>query len=151
MLVAQRLYEGIEISSETVGLITYMRTDSTRLSETFVKPTLSYIKKEFGDEYKGHYKTAKAAKNAQDAHEAIRPTDVYRTPASMKKYLKPDEYKLYRLIYRRAVSSLMNPAVLETRSLDLSNTGYVFKASAQKMVFDGYLKLYRNDTHKNYI
>jgi DNA topoisomerase-1 len=142
MLIAQRLYEGIECGEETIGLITYMRTDSTRLSETFVDPALNYITETYGKPYKGFYKKVAAGKNTQDAHEAIRPTDVLKTPEEMKPYLKRDEFKLYRLIYRRAVASLMQPAKLETTAMTLLNHDYGFKATAQQMVFDGYLKLY---------
>ena len=99
MRVAQKLYEGIDIGSETVGLITYMRTDSERVSNTFVAETYEYIKKNFGANYIGSVKVGKKDKSMQDAHEGIRPTSIMRTPESLKKYLTNDEYKLYNLIY----------------------------------------------------
>ncbi len=146
MLIAQRLYEGIELDDETVGLITYMRTDSTRMSDTFINPAMSHIESTYGKEYKGHYKKPKNGSNTQDAHEAIRPTSVEHTPEDVKPYLKRDEYKLYRLIYLRALASLMKAATLESTSLALKNNKYHFKATAQKLVFDGYLKVYDYET-----
>ena len=99
MSIAQKLYEGINLGSETVGLISYMRTDSIRLSDVFVNDTKKYIASKYGKEYIGYAKTTKKNDNVQDAHEAIRPTSISRTPESIKKYLKPEEYKLYELIY----------------------------------------------------
>lgn len=142
MRVAQKLYEGIDIGSETVGLITYMRTDSERVSSTFVSETYDYIKKNFGPEYIGSVKSGKKDKNMQDAHEGIRPTSIMRTPESMKKYLTPDEYKLYNLIYVRALSSLMANANFLTTSVILENNGYTFKTTGSVLKFDGYLKIY---------
>lgn len=141
MMVAQKLYEGIEIGSETVGLITYMRTDSPRLSQTFVKPAMATIEKTYGKAYVGKPKFS-ASKNAQDAHEAIRPTDIQRTPDSLKDFLSKDEYKIYRLIYNRAVASLMSAAIIKGTTLDLENAGMLFDAKAQSLEFDGYLKVY---------
>ena len=131
MRVAQKLYEGIDIGSETVGLITYMRTDSERVSNEFVHQTMDYIKKNFGEDYVGSIKVGKKDKNMQDAHEGIRPTSIYRTPESMKKYLTPEEYKLYNLIYVRALSSLMANALLLTTTVLLENNGYLFKRSEE--------------------
>lgn len=142
MRVAQKLYEGIDIGSETVGLITYMRTDSERVSPTFVAETYEYIKKNYGPEYIGSVKAGKKDKNMQDAHEGIRPTSIMRTPESMKKYLTPDEYKLYNLIYVRALSSLMANAAFLTTSVILENNGYTFKTTGSVLKFDGYLKVY---------
>ncbi len=142
MRVAQKLYEGIDIGSETVGLITYMRTDSERVSPTFVAETYEYIKKNFGANYIGSVKAGKKDKNMQDAHEGIRPTSILRTPESMKKYLTPDEYKLYNLIYVRALSSLMANAAFLTTSVILENNGYTFKTTGSVLKFDGYLKVY---------
>ena len=141
MMVAQKLYEGIELGSETVGLITYMRTDSPRLSQTFVKPAMDYVEKTYGKAYVGKPKFT-ASKNAQDAHEAIRPTDISRTPESLKDFLSKDEYKIYRLIYSRAVASLMSAAIIKGTTLDLENAGMLFDAKAQSLEFDGYLKVY---------
>jgi len=111
MRIAQKLYEGVELEHETVGLITYMRTDSERLSPVFINETHEFIKKKYGPEYIGAVKIPKGKKNAQDAHEAIRPTSIDRTPESVKTYLSNEEYKLYKLIYDRAISSLMASAV----------------------------------------
>lgn len=110
MKIAQQLYEGVDLGSETVGLITYMRTDSVRISDSFVTETYNYIKGNFGDEYVGYVKKGKKNENMQDAHEGIRPTSILRTPESVKSYLSNDEYKLYRLIYIRALASLMKDA-----------------------------------------
>ena len=143
MQVAQTLYEGVDIGSERVGLISYMRTDSIRLSDVFVSDTKKYIADNFGKEYVGYTKSAKKTENVQDAHEAIRPTSIYRTPESMKKYLTTDQYKLYSLIYARTLSSLMADAVVNTTTVDLENNGYIFKANGQIYVFDGYLKVYK--------
>ncbi len=142
MSVAQKLYEGINLGSETVGLITYMRTDSTRLSDEFVGSALNYIEESYGKEYVGHIKKSKKTENVQDAHEAIRPTSIYRTPESIKEYLTNDEYKLYRLIYYRALASLMKDAKQELTSIILDNNYYKFKINGNVIIFDGYLKIY---------
>jgi DNA topoisomerase-1 len=145
MLIAQRLYEGIDFGTESVGLITYMRTDSIRLSDTFVKPAMKYIASQYGDEYVGYLRKPKRKNNVQDAHEAIRPTDIYRQPKEVKKFLSRDEYLLYKLIYYRTLASLMKPALLSVTEIELSNQIALFKASAQEIVFDGYLKVYTYD------
>ena len=142
MSVAQKLYEGIDLDSETVGLITYMRTDSTRLSDEFVKNTYKYIETTYGKEYKGYVKQTKKKDNVQDAHEGIRPTDINRTPLSIKPYLSNDEYKLYKMIYFRALASLMVDAKTENTMVILDNNNYQFKATGQVVTFDGYLKVY---------
>ena len=142
MQIAQKLYEGIELENETVGLITYMRTDSTRLSEDFIKSVYAYVDKKYGKEYIGSVKIAKKKDNVQDAHEAIRPTSINRTPESVKKYLSNDEYKLYRMIYYRALASLMAPAKTENTTIIFDNNNYQFKTNGQIIVFDGYLKVY---------
>ena len=144
MSIAQKLYEGIDIGKETVGLITYMRTDSIRLSDQFIKAVYKYIQDSYGKEYVGYVKQEKKKENVQDAHEAIRPTDIYRTPMSIKEYLTPDEYKLYRLIYTRALCSLMKDAKVKATTVVLDNQDYKFKATGQILVFDGYLKLYKD-------
>ena len=113
MQIAQRLYQGIEIDGETIGLITYMRTDGTNLSTDAISSFRNYIKTEIGNEYLPNDAlnySGKKAKNAQEAHEAIRPTDVLRSPNSVKKYLSPDQHKLYDLIWSRALSSQMESA-----------------------------------------
>ena len=142
MKIAQQLYEGVDLGNETVGLITYMRTDSVRISESFVAETYKYIKGNYGDEYVGYVKSGKKAENVQDAHEGIRPTSILRTPESVKAYLSNDEYKLYRLIYIRALASLMKDAKTLATTVILENNGYTFKATGSVLKFDGYLKVY---------
>ena len=142
MRIAQKLYEGIDLGEETVGLISYMRTDSTRLSNVFVEETMEYIKKNYGKEYVGKVKTSKAKVNTQDAHEAIRPTSIKRDPESVKKYLSDEEYNLYKLIYKRALASLMADAKVNATTIELGNNGYLFKATGQVIIFDGYLNVY---------
>ena len=142
MAVAQKLYEGIELENETTGLISYMRTDSVRLSDEFVKETYKYIENKYGSEYVGFVKKAKKTENVQDAHEAIRPTDIKRDPLSVKPYLTNDEYKLYRMIYFRALASLMSDAKTNNTTVILDNNNYQFKATGQTVTFDGYLKVY---------
>ena len=144
MRIAQKLYEGVDLENETVGLISYMRTDSTRLSNIFIEDAFEFIKNNYGNEYVGSYKTPKKSENVQDAHEAIRPTSINRTPESVKNYLTPDEYKLYKMIYSRALASLMKDAKVKATSIILENAGYEFKATGQVLVFDGYLKVYKD-------
>lgn len=144
MQIAQKLYEGIELSSETVGLISYMRTDSTRLSNDFISNVYNFIENKYGKNYVGSVKIAKKKDNVQDAHEAIRPTSIERTPESVKSYLSNDEYKLYRMIYYRALASLMAPAITENTTLILDNNNYKFKATGQIITFDGYLIVYKD-------
>ena len=143
MSLAQKLYEGIDIGSETVGLITYMRTDSIRLSDQFIKEGYKYINDTYGKEYVGYVKTSKKKDNVQDAHEAIRPTSVFRTPLKMKEYLTKDEYKLYELIYYRALASIMADAKVNATTIILRNNDYDFKATGQVLIYDGYLKVYK--------
>ncbi|MBR1385199.1 MAG: type I DNA topoisomerase [Bacilli bacterium] len=143
MSLAQKLYEGIDIGSETVGLITYMRTDSIRLSDQFIKEGYKYINDTFGKEYVGYVKTTKKKDNVQDAHEAIRPTSVFRTPEKMKQFLSKDEYKLYELIYYRALASIMADAKVNATTIVVRNNDYDFKATGQVLLFDGYLKVYK--------
>ena len=142
MKIAQQLYEGIDLGNETVGLITYMRTDSVRISDSFVAETYNYIKGNYGDEYIGYVKKGKKNDAVQDAHEGIRPTSIMRTPESVKAYLSNDEYKLYRLIYIRALASLMKDAKTLATTVILENNGYTFKATGSVLKFDGYLKVY---------
>lgn len=142
MQIAQKLYEGIELEDETVGLITYMRTDSIRLSKDFIDSTYKFIESKYGKEYIGSVKVSKNVENIQDAHEAIRPTSIERTPESVKKYLTNDEYKLYKLIYFRALASLMKNATTINTTIILNNNNYQFKATGQIIDFDGYLKIY---------
>ena len=142
MRIAQKLYEGIDIGSETVGLITYMRTDSERISPIFVEEAFKFIKEKFGDNYIGQVKLQKKNDNMQDAHEGIRVTSPYRTPESLKKYLSNDEYKLYSLIYARSLACLMADAKVKATALTLENNEYLFKATGSVLIFDGYLKIY---------
>lgn len=142
MSVAQKLYEGITLKDETVGLITYMRTDSTRLSNEFIASTYKFIEDKYGSNYVGHVKVNKNKENVQDAHEAIRPTSINRTPESIKEYLSNDEYKLYSLIYHRALASLMADAKVLGTTVILDNNNYQFKATGHILTFDGYLKVY---------
>ncbi len=142
MMIAQKLYEGITLKDETVGLITYMRTDSTRLSQSFIKPTQAFIEKQFGKDYVGRMRKHQSKKNTQDAHEAIRPTHTQYHPDKIKPYLSTDEYKLYKMIYARSLATLMAPALLENTTLRLENQMTIFTAKAQALNFDGYLKVY---------
>ena len=142
MSIAQKLYEGITLKDETTGLITYMRTDSTRLSDEFIKSSYKYINDEYGKEYVGYAKQSKNKENVQDAHEAIRPTSIYRTPDSVKEFLTPDEYKLYKMIYIRALASLFADAKQKQTTIILDNNNYKFKTTGSIVVFDGYLKIY---------
>ena len=141
MSIAQRLYEGVEINGSPTGLISYMRTDSTRLSERFVQETEDYIAKEYGPEYKGQAHK-KNSVNAQDAHEAIRPTNILYTPASIKAYLKPEEFRLYSLIYARTLASLMADAAFDVTTVKFDWGNAEFGASGQIMTFDGYTRVY---------
>ena len=142
MQIAQKLYEGIDIGSDTVGLITYMRTDSIRLSDEFIKQTYAFIDKEYGKDYVGYEKQSKKKENVQDAHEAIRPSSINRTPESIKEYLSKDEFKLYEMIYYRALASLMKEAKVNSSVLTLENNTTTFKTTGSVLVFDGYLKVY---------
>ena len=142
MSVAQKLYEGISLKDETVGLITYMRTDSIRMSDEFIKSTYAFIDTNYGKNYIGYVKQTKKTENVQDAHEAIRPTSINRKPEDIKEYLTNDEYKLYHMIYYRALASLMKDAKVEATSITLYNNEYRFKTTGQILVFDGYLKVY---------
>jgi len=144
MMLAQRLYEGIELGEEgRIGLITYMRTDSTRISDDAMEMVRSYV----SDVYTGPYLPEKpvvykSKKDAQDAHEAIRPTFVGRTPDDLKAFLSDDEYKLYWLIWTRFVASQMNPAVYDQTSVEITAKDYMFRASGRVLKFDGFLKVY---------
>lgn len=142
MRVAQRLYEGVRLKNETVGLITYMRTDSTRLSDQFVNQALQYIETTFGKEYKGSIKKSKKVDGVQDAHEAIRMTTIAFTPDSIREYLTAEEFKVYNFIYYRTLASLMANAQIQTTKLILRSNASQFEATGQVVTFDGYLKVY---------
>ncbi|MBQ6334906.1 MAG: type I DNA topoisomerase [Erysipelotrichaceae bacterium] len=151
MMVAQSLYEGVELSNGAQGLITYMRTDSTRLSNEFVAAAYDKIVNEYGKEYKGFYRV-KNDGSAQDAHEAIRPTSLANEPEAIKQYLSNDQYKLYRFIYYRALASLMADAMFKSVTYDFDNNGYLFTISGSKLEFDGFLKVYGDyDSSKDVI
>ena len=137
--VAQKLYEGLTVHGEHVGLITYMRTDSTRISpEFFTRHATPYILETYGKEYLGSLRAAKGGKNIQDAHEAIRPTGTHRTPEVVAQYVSPEEAKLYRLIYCRAMASLMAPKRVERTSIILSGNGLDFSLGGTRVLFKGY-------------
>ena len=152
MLLAQQLYEGVELGDEgSVGLITYMRTDSVNVSEKFISEARDYLQKNFGEAYVSrevrHFKTR--AKNAQEAHEAIRPTSAFRTPESVKQYLEPQAWHLYDLIWRKAMATQMTPAVFSATMIDVStkNSGheYIFRANGAMIKSEGFLKIYPSD------
>ena len=145
MSVAQKLYEGVELGKEgSVGLITYMRSDSVRVSDTALGEVRDFIGGEYGKPYlpeKPNFYRGK--KDAQDAHEAIRPTEVARTPESVKNYLSADEYKLYRLIWQRFVASQMMPAIFDQTTIDIKAGRFIFRATGSVQKFDGFLKVYQ--------
>ena len=149
MQIAQKLYQGIEIEGETIGLITYMRTDGTNLSKDAVSSFRDYIQKEIGNEYLPkdalNY-SGKKAKNAQEAHEAIRPTDIIRTPQNVKKYLSTDQNKLYELIWSKALSSQMESAKFDRNTITITsdNNDTICKTSGSVLKFDGFLRIYKN-------
>lgn len=148
MMLAQQLYEGIDLGKEgTVGLITYMRTDSIRISDTAQTEAKEYIEKEYGEEYSNPIKKKDTKKsNVQDAHEAIRPTSVYRTPSSVKEFLSRDQYRLYKLIWDRFIASQMSPAIMDTMSVDVVHGNIVFRANGSKIKFPGFMKIYVEGT-----
>lgn len=151
MMVAQGLYEGVKVTdTETVGLITYMRTDSTRISDEARDAAKAYILEKYGAEYyPGKPNVYAGRKNAQDAHEAIRPTYVQYTPDSIRDRLTPEQYRLYNLIYTRFIASQMTPAQYDTMSYELDAEGYTFRANFSKMKFPGYLAIYKEETPDN--
>ncbi|KUJ31310.1 DNA topoisomerase I [Christensenella hongkongensis] len=148
MMLAQMLYEGVPLKGgNTVGLITYMRTDSTRISGEAQAAALDYVKQTYGDEYAPEKPNVyRGRKNAQDAHEAIRPTYIENTPDSVKQYLTNDQYKLYKLIYTRFLASQMMPALFETLSYEIGANDHIFKASGSRILFKGHLAVYDSKT-----
>ncbi len=151
MSLAQQLYEGVDIKGEgTVGLITYLRTDSTRVSDEALRSAASYISKAYGEKYAGEnvQEDAKGEKRIQDAHEAIRPSDINRTPAKVKGSLTRDQFRLYQLIWNRFAASRMTAAVYETTSVVIGAGDLRFRTSASKLVFDGFLSVYSMDDAK---
>ncbi len=154
MRIAQQLYEGVDIKgSGTVGIITYLRTDSTRISDEALASSADYIKENYGEEYLSQTETAKkAGAKIQDAHEAIRPTDITRTPASVKESLSRDQFRLYQLIWKRFVACRMSPARYETTQVRITGTpgnvkypAQIFTVSASRIAFDGYLSVYSQE------
>jgi Topoisomerase IA len=147
MQIAQKLYQGVEIDGDTVGLITYMRTDGTNLSVDALSDFRNFIEKEYGRQYlpknPNNY-SGKKAKNAQEAHEAIRPTDINRSPEIVKNYLSSDQLKLYNLIWSRALSSQMETAKFDRNTITITSDDNltICKASGSVLKFDGFLKVY---------
>ena len=153
MQIAQRLYQGIDIEGDTVGLITYIRTDGTNISDDAVTDFRSFILDNYGNEYLPQQilnYTGKKAKNAQEAHEAIRPTDINKSPETLKKYLSTDQNKLYNLIWSRTLSSQMGSAKFDRKTILISSKdeSNIFKASGSVIKFDGFLKLYKIENEK---
>ena len=150
MQVAQKLYEGIEIDGTPIGLITYMRTDSVRISDDAHEMAKKFITENYGEKYYPPTTNVyvKGKQNVQDAHEAIRPSYPERTPESIKQYLTPDQYKLYKLIWEKFMSSQMAPAEIANKTIDIKAGDYNLKAGTSKILFDGFLKLY-NDAEED--
>ena len=142
MQIAQQLYEGVAVKGGTVGLITYLRTDSTRVAEEAHEAAVEEIRRQFGEEYVGPVRTDNANRRVQDAHEAIRPTYVSYAPKSIQEYLTPDQYKLYKLIYERFMASRMAPAEYDTLQITLEKNGIEFVSAGSKLSFPGFLKMY---------
>lgn len=147
MMIAQQLYEGIELGDEgPIGLISYMRTDSVRIADVALIQVRKFIDENYGPEYlpaKPH--VYKSKKSAQEAHEAIRPTSVDRRPQELEKHLSPDQYKLYELIWKRTMASQMKPALYMTSTIEITAGKYLFSLSGSILIFDGFLKIYRED------
>ncbi len=150
MSIAQQLYEGVDVKGYgTMGLITYMRTDSVRISEEAQKNALDFIKSSFGDNYAPETpRIFKSKKSAQDAHEAIRPTNIEITPERVRDSLKDDQYKLYSLIWKRFIASQMASCIMDVTSIDIVNQDYGLKASGSIMKFDGFMKVYEYSTEE---
>ncbi|MFH1452377.1 MAG: type I DNA topoisomerase [Armatimonadota bacterium] len=147
MKTAQQLYEGLDIGPHTsVGLITYMRTDSVNLSQTAKDQAKTYIKEKYGAEYVGPDRKFKSRKSAQEAHEAIRPTDVNRSPEEIKQFLTDDQYKIYKLIWQRFLASQMASCILDVKTVEIKADQYLFRASGQKVKFPGFTALYEEST-----
>jgi DNA topoisomerase-1 len=145
MMVAQQLYEGMDLGSDggTVGLITYMRTDSTRIATEAQVAAKQYIASTYGPEYAPEkFNVYKSKGSAQDAHEAVRPTSVFREPDAVKQHMNADQYKLYRLIWLRFVASQMKPAIMDVVTADIEANGYTFRATGSTIKFDGFLRVY---------
>src|SRR5690625_3739898 len=149
MMVAQQLYEGIDLGAKAggiTGLITYMRTDSTRISPNAITETKKHITNTFGEKYVNQRKQKPQKEGAQDAHEAVRPTSIHRDPESLKKKLSNDQYRLYKLIYERFLASQMAPAVMDTMTVHMLNNNVEFRATGSKVKFSGFMKVYMEGT-----
>lgn len=152
MMIAQQLYEGVHIKGRGItGLISYIRTDSVRISDEAKAKAEQYITENFGKEYNSNNIFSNKKKNAQDAHEAIRPSDVNLVPDDIKSQLTNDQYKLYKLIWSRFLASRMQPAVYDSVALSIDNGGYKFKANGSKLKFDGFLKVYKPEKNNDNI
>lgn len=151
MRIAQQLYEGVNIKGRgLVGLITYLRTDSTRISDEAAASTKAYIEKNFGKEYVGFSaNSSKSTKNIQDAHEAIRPTDVSLSPVKVKEQLSRDQFRLYQLIYNRFLASQMSDAVYNVKTVKAEAAGYYFQTAVSVIAFDGFMSVYNIDNEKS--
>ena len=153
MQIAQKLYEGIELGDDTpIGLITYMRTDSTRVSDEAVEAAKNFITDTYGENYypkEAQNYTSKKTKNVQDAHEAIRPTYIDKTPESIKKYLSADQYKVYKIIWERFISSQMANALINSTNVELSADDYTFKLTGSVIAFEGYMKVYSSSEEES--
>ena len=150
MRLAQQLYEGVDIAGRgTIGIITYLRTDSTRIADEAVAAAAQYIGEQYGEEYVGTVHDTKEKKKIQDAHEAIRPTDISLSPAIIKDSLSRDQFRLYQLIWKRFTASQMSPAIYETASVKIAAGKYRFSVSASKIKFDGFLSVYKDDDEKS--
>ena len=154
MQIAQRLYQGIDISGDTVGLITYMRTDGTNISKDSIEDFRKFIQNSYGENYlpkEANNYSGKKAKNAQEAHEAIRPTDIKRTPEEMKKFLSTDQIKLYDLIWSRALSSQMEPAKFDRKTITIASEDNLdqFKCSGSTLKFDGFLRVIKQSENED--
>jgi DNA topoisomerase I len=151
MMIAQQLYEGVDVKGEgTLGLVTYIRTDSTRVSDEAKKDAAQYITDKYGKNYlDGEAKQNKPGKKVQDAHEAIRPSSIYREPENVKDSLEKDQYKLYKLIWERFVASQMQAALFDTVTADIEANGYIFRANGSIMKFKGFMSVYKEGSDDN--
>lgn len=143
MKIAQSLYEGVNLGTKTLGLITYMRTDSIRLSPVFINSTKRFIEENYGEQYVGVAKSQGGSNRVQDAHEAIRPTDIKLTPSSIKEFLDAEQFKVYAYIWTRTVASMMKPRIMNITNVDFSSNELLFNAQCSELVFDGYSKIYQ--------
>lgn len=147
--IAQKLFEGVKINEELVGLITYTRTDSTRLSPEFVIETQNYIKAHYGSEYVGYVRSSKQPKGAQDAHEAIRPTDMSLTPDVVRPFLRDQEFKIYQMIYTKTLAYLMKEGKDEVKSVTFTSNNHEFKQTFTKVLFDGYRTYFKESDEES--